>query len=131
VAACDDVFCSAVPDATARTVMERRALNEEGAFLFADDDLSVLAVSCDHLHHFLRVLRRVPRSRYEYWIPVSEDEVAAFRVDLQQGAGWLEAERRVVNLCLARRYAIVDGPGVTTATWLTPSHPLAFMIAPW
>ena len=104
--------------------------------MFADDDLRIAPATCACGRLYLEVWRRVPRSYFEYLVPLEASELSAVMRDIARAPRtvtdkWLAAERAVTTLARTRptiEYSI-SPPAILR--WLPPGELLAFTTPPF
>ncbi len=106
-----------------------------GSRVFADDDLRIHAATCPCGRLYLEVWRRVPRSYFEYLVPIDASELAQVRSDISSAPRnvtdkWIAAERAVQALALGRPTVEHSPFDPEILRWLPPGELLAFTTSP-
>lgn len=106
------------------------------AVVFADDDLRLACATCTCGRLYLRVWRRVPRSAFEYLIPIQPSELLETRRNLAIAPRnvtdrWMAAESAVVGLASTRPVIEYSSSPPAILRWIPPGVPIAFTAPPF
>lgn len=109
----------------------------ERSTVFSDDDLEIRSATCSCGRLYLVVWRRVPRSSFEYLIPLTASELSQVKSSISRASQddytgkWIAAESAVTTLAESRptiEYSL-DPPEILR--WCPPGEPFAFKFSPF